>query len=129
MLRTPGGKSEVSSTWYRSVAAKGLLSDGTAITEFPMAISGATNLVNPQSGLSSPQITPTTPNGSFNAKTKPCIVVSCTAPSYLSAHAAQRNHSETAFATSDSASSVFNPVIALMRLANSALLCSRFSAM
>ncbi len=129
MLSTPAGKSEVSRTWYRSVAANGLFSDGTAITEFPMARSGATNLVNPQRGLSSGQVTPTTPNGSFNAKTKPCIVVSWTAPSYLSAHAAQRNHSETASATSDSAASVVEPVIALMRAANSALRCSRFSAM
>jgi aldehyde dehydrogenase (NAD+) len=88
MFSTPPGRSDVSSTWYRSVAASGCASDGTAITRLPSAIAGATSELKPSRGASFGQMMPITPTGSFSATVMPCIGGWCARPSYLSAHAA-----------------------------------------
>src|SRR6266702_6855946 len=85
MLITPAGRSDVSSTLYRSVAESGAGSDGTTTTVFPVATSGATRETKPSSGWSAGQATPTTPIGSFIARVTPRTGVWCTAPSHLSA--------------------------------------------
>src|SRR5471032_1690038 len=64
MLTTPSGRSEVSSTWYRSVAENGCASDGTTTTRLPSAMAGATSEIKPSSGASFGQTMPITPTGS-----------------------------------------------------------------
>ncbi len=85
---TPPGTSEVSSTWYKSVAARGNACEGTATTAFPTATAGSTVDSSPSSGYSSGQAIPITPTGSFMARVTFRTGVACTAPSHLSAQAA-----------------------------------------
>jgi hypothetical protein len=64
MLITPPGTSEVSITWYRSVALKGAVSDGITITRLPIAIAGITDETNPNKGECLEQTIPITPSAS-----------------------------------------------------------------
>src|SRR5437764_3984743 len=85
MLITPAGTSLVSSTWYRSVAARGWSSDGTTTTVLAMLMSGATRLTKPSSGNTVGHTTPTTPIGSGTASAAPRSGGTWTEPSNLSA--------------------------------------------
>src|SRR5690606_10262047 len=127
MLMTPPGTSDVSNTWYRSVAASGCGSDGTTTTVLPMATAGATSETKAKSGRSSGQPMPRTPMGSGTARVTWRPRVRCTAPSYLSAQAAYSNQRSTAASTSAYASLSEQPVMAASRPANSSRRTARFS--
>jgi hypothetical protein len=70
-----------------------------------------------------------TPIGSFMAIDTPRIGTLCTAPSYLSAHAAYVKRREIDASTSCFARRLPHAVIASIRAANSAPRAARFSAM
>ena len=67
-LTTPPGRSEVSSTWQKSVAESGQRSEGRATTVLPAAMAGATSEMKPSSGSRSGHAMATTPRLSGMAR-------------------------------------------------------------
>ena len=73
---------------YSAAMANGAASDGINIAVLPIAIVGASNETAPRSGASFGAVIPMTPMGSIMATAMLRTGGLCTAPSYLSAHAA-----------------------------------------